>query len=64
VIVVDTTVWVDFLRAKGTAFDLHLELRHWGQIFIFDFGLFSMLNDRMATQFEHLFALRTLDKLF
>ena len=23
-IVVDTTVWVDFLRAKGTAFDLHL----------------------------------------
>jgi putative transposase len=48
VIVVDTTVWVDFLRAKGTAFDLHLELRHWGQIFIFDFGLFSMLNDRMA----------------
>lgn len=23
-IVVDTTVWVDFLKAKGTAFDLHL----------------------------------------
>ena len=23
-IVVDTTVWVDFLRAKGTSFDLHL----------------------------------------
>jgi predicted nucleic acid-binding protein len=24
VIVVDTTVWVDFLGAKGTSFDLHL----------------------------------------
>jgi predicted nucleic acid-binding protein len=24
VIVVDTTVWIDFFRAKGTPFDLHL----------------------------------------
>ena len=23
-IVVDTTVWIDFLEARGTAFDLHL----------------------------------------